>query len=107
MEPFDVNSETALAWVAGFFDGEGSVNVARYEQTGSITGHIMITQKVPEPLEFMRTVLQVRSVAVRNVRYRESQDTYELAFSGPQGATVLQMLLPYLRHPKQIREEHL
>ncbi len=107
MEPFNVKSKEALAWVAGFFDGEGSVNVARYEPTGSITGHMMITQKVVEPLEFMRAVLIAHGLEIRNVRCRESQNTYELAFSGPQGAEVLQLLLPYLRHPKQIRRAEL
>lgn len=98
MEKLDVKSEEALAWVAGFFCGEGTISVSRGKtQNRQIIGMVKITQRsAPETLEFMRSVLLAHGMEVRPVYYYKKGDWYELSFSSAAGADFLQLIYPYL-----------
>lgn len=97
MEGLDVNSEAALAWVAGFFCGEGTISVTHHKKSQNFIGLVKVTQRsAPEVLEFVRSVLIARGMKVRPVYYYAKGDWYELGFSSAMGADFLQLIRSYL-----------
>jgi len=93
MESLDVESKEALAWVAGFFCGEGCVSVSRTET--SCCGMVMIGQKERRPLELIHEILAVHGIIVSEPRYAKSSGVFTLTLNNAYGSEFLQLLLPY------------
>jgi hypothetical protein len=96
--------ETALAWAAGFFDGEGYVGVRRDKRPGrNLTLQIGIEQVDPRPLmRFREAVGCPGNVYARPTRRAGNRQIIHRLIMGHR-ATVqtFQLLWPYLSEPKK------
>lgn len=92
---FDVKSEEALAWVAGFFCGEGSISINKY-----LTGLVGMGQRTCAPLDVIYEVLVAHGIDVSEPRYCESGHYFELTLSCVKGSEFLQLIASYPMKPK-------
>lgn len=91
-----------LAYIAGLFDGEGSIAIRRRAvnpNTGTYGHHlqVVITNTDLEVLEWVQSVLGSYLVTSRQKRREEWAATYAWGASTVQAASVLSTLLPFLR----------
>lgn len=93
MEKLDPKSEVALAWVAGFFAGEGSISIT-YGNFG-FSGLVSLPQRKRGLLELAREVVIAHSVKIREPAYWGSTHMYNLNFNGTSGSELLRLILPY------------
>lgn len=101
--------DTDWAWAAGFFEGEGCISLSRVRCGGKVkrgyfTGGLEISQKCPEPLEFIQELLEEAGIdsRLREVEFHPGRLTPTLYVSCRPGAQVLQRVLPYIHHPEKI-----
>ena len=93
---FDVKSKEALAWVAGFFCGEGSISITR-----AYIGLVSMVQKDPKPLELVHKILAAYGVENPSPWYSERMGVFELTFSNTRGFEFLHLIMSY-----PMREKH-
>lgn len=89
--------EFSLPYVAGFFDGEGSIGIYRNGRGNGCTLHVQITQTVgPQADELLRAI-QARwggSLTPMNKKLRRPAWNYQASASA--GVALLRDLRPYL-----------
>ena len=102
MEP----NEQDLAYIAGFFDGEGSVSIRKakpsvHHRTQSVRYSLLvsITNTNLPILEFIQSLLG-GVIHERTWRTPMQRQSYSLYWSSGQGRRVLEFLSPYLRIKK-------
>ena len=90
---------TDRAYMAGFFDGEGSIGVYPRGKGGYVT-RLVIAQKKPETLLWLHGII---GGALRLVERHDRGNTYyEIAIDDRKHiACVLRVMLPYLRDKKE------
>jgi hypothetical protein len=95
--------EADLIWAAGFFDGEGSVNVTRDKRPGRrLALHLDIEQVDERPLRrFAEAVGWKGNIVVRAPRAPNRRTIHRIAMSGPEVIRVMQMLWPWISEPKR------
>ncbi len=90
-------NEISLAWAAGFFDGEGSIQLkGKYSS-------IYIGQKERELLDFFLSIVGWGKVSDRrDYKSVKGKDTYIYTYyaGGDTGTLILIKLLPFLRGKK-------
>lgn len=94
-------SEIDRAWAAGFFDGEGCVNIrSSRERYFNLT--IIVAQKVEAPL--VRFAEIVGSAAKIGTTRRFNRNYFRLTLCGSEAATALEMMLPHLTVKRDVAE---
>ncbi len=84
-----------LAYLAGFFDGEGCVTVGRGKSPGVMSLFIKVGQVNPAPLERFR---QRFGGAIHPLsRYGNQRQAYQWTLSTKKAQAALEQLLPYLQ----------
>lgn len=85
-----ITSTEKLAYIAGFFDGEGciSVHFASAEHKNTIL-RASITQNVPEPLEMIQELFG-------GSLCRTNKKAIQLSINGKKAHIFLETILPYL-----------
>lgn len=87
------------AYAAGFFDGEGCVTILRYKQTNRANAgyrlHARIVQKHQNPLNAIVSAMGYGKV-YKMKGVVQSQDGFQLQFTGIEAVNFLQTILPYL-----------
>jgi hypothetical protein len=84
MEP----SNEELAWMAGFFDGEGCINIHFSNKNGCTTLRAGVSQKFPEPLERIQLLM--------GGNLYKDRAGYVLVFNGKKAEAFLASILPWL-----------
>jgi hypothetical protein len=101
----DWNHELALAWVAGFLDGDGSISA--YENRGhdrrnpTIRIRVTVVQNDYGTLDSVRSILAVpaRIYAVRRQPCHNRQ-VWMLVYDGRHALAVIGLVLPHLRRKR-------
>lgn len=102
--------ETDLAWVAGFFDGEGSICITRLKNhPTAFSGTVNISQKKPFLLQEVLDIVvayapdyDIGATRVRSVKWSQCNGNH-LPFNQWKGTVFLELILPFVRKPKQRR----
>jgi len=91
--------DTNWAWVAGFFEGEGSFSIGRVgkRKPGQFSGWVEISQKNPVPLEFLQEILE-DYVPLREMKSGQ----FVLYISSIKGTRFLKKILPFMHHPEKV-----
>ena len=93
---------TALAYAAGFIDGEGCIHIARQRRRGranvAYRARLTVAQSNREILEYLRDALG-EPAHLAKLRRTESQNRqpYALVWDGRHAGAVLRKVLPHLR----------
>jgi len=102
-EPADsCDTDLALAYAAGFIDGEGCIHIARQRRRGYTTlsyrARLTVAQSNREILEHIREVLgePAQLVKVRRTEIQNRQP-YTLVWDGRHAGAALRKVLPHLR----------
>jgi hypothetical protein len=88
-----------LAWAAGFFDGEGSTNLANPEKSRPCDLQVQLGQKDRRPLDRFAAVLGGRVGGP--YRDKQGNEAYRLTYGGMTARAVIEALFPYLSAPKR------
>lgn len=88
-----------LGWLAGIFDGEGSISLNFSRKTNMFTHWVAIANKQQGILKHIREV----TAAVGNPPTRFNPSNSTLVWSGYEGTQLLQLLTPHLHNTKQLR----
>ena len=92
-----MQTDTQLAWLAGFIDGEGCVRISRdrtRHDNLSYTLSIQISQKDPA---ILREIQANWGGSLYHKQPERNGGVYNLQIKSRQGAVLLEALLPYLR----------
>lgn len=92
-----MSKETDLAWLAGFFEGEGCISISKNERD-IFQGHLTISQRNIQVLKNIEAVVTASSLPVPH-RHKFGGSVHLLWYCFD-AAEVLQLLLPYMHHPK-------
>ena len=94
-----MSRETSLAWLAGFFEGEGHISINKTQWGGTVG----ITQKngrlVRHIIELVR-LLRLPTPSISQPTERMS--CYTLVWSCMKGTQFLQAIRPYFHHPHKM-----
>lgn len=94
--------ETDLAWVAGFFDGDGSMHIARSKDGTRYTGGVQISQRrEPGLLWEVRSIMMAYGLEAPPVSFWRTSNIFHLNFSSTKGSKFLRLILPYIRNLHQ------
>jgi hypothetical protein len=88
-----VPSETDLAWIAGFFDGEGCIS-ARITAEGRTTLQVSIGQKDRTQLAFIQEIFGGSITKIKG------KDHYHLSMYATRSTRMLEAIMPYLKLKK-------
>lgn len=102
-------SVAALAWAAGFVDGEACICLSKTRQPGrkhpTYRPRIDITQNHREVLVDLRAILgEVAGLYTNKRQESENRQTYSLVFDGVHALRVVAKLRPHLRR-KQVEAD--
>jgi hypothetical protein len=101
--PIDLDKVVALsptdrAYIAGFFDGEGSLGL--YKKSSGFAAKLSFTQRKPDTLVWLHGIFGGALVTVEG--HNASKPYYELRFERRGHIlSVLRVILPYLRDKKE------
>ncbi len=90
-----IMSEAFTAYVAGFFDGEGSISIKNTGKNTSYRLSISIGQRRPEPL-FMIQSRWGGSIGKREIGKREANNFSTLLMFSKQAVSFIKDIYPYL-----------
>jgi hypothetical protein len=82
--------EYDMAWIAGFFDGEGCIT-ARVAENGSPTLQVSIGQKDRTQLEFIQEIFGGSITEIKG------KDHYHLSMYATTAIRMLEAIIPHLR----------
>lgn len=94
-----------LAWIGGFFEGEGSI-VLYQTAKGAFRGCVAVSQKDPGVLEFVQQTLAAEgahgTLYMNEGVFKDGREyhIFELRYSSRQGVNFLNIIYPYLRSSK-------
>ena len=96
----NIDSKEFLAWTAGFFDGEGCVNVERVKHPRcnggySLTLNLTITQVDRMPLEFIKSKFGGRIHKKANKKNPNASHCHFLRFNNAEALVLLKAIQPY------------
>jgi len=93
MPKYETGDTALWAYIAGFFDGEGSISIARTGKYYSL--RIVISNTNIEPLTFIKNILggNIHAALPKNVKHKRYYNWYKC---GKHAAEVLEILLPFL-----------
>jgi len=94
---FKVRAED-LAWMAGFFDGEGSIGISHPDpvgRPGTFGLQVRVSQIVKEPLIVLSAVWG-GAIGIRDNGGFGSRRIFQWSLTGPRAGEFLRALLPYL-----------
>lgn len=99
-------TETELAYIAGFFDGEGSINIRRRKRSGRTNYSLSISMTQTNELVLceMADILEVGSVRKMKT-HKSKKDAWRWDAGNGAAYKVLLKILPYLR-VKNLEAEH-
>jgi len=101
-----MSNETDWAWVAGFFEGEGSFCIQRSwkKKPGRFVGWVEISQKHPEPLLFIQEILEDCTILHEETRVCNGVrfGTHTLVIHTIKATRFLKRVLPFMHHPEKI-----
>ena len=101
-----MNKQIDLAWLAGFFDGEGCITLTRHvEERGypRYCGTVSLTQYNKVCIEKVLTLVEHYGLPTPSIlEPRRSSKGWWLCWAGNKGSEFLLALRPYLRHPKRV-----
>lgn len=93
-----MSRETELAWAAGFFDGEGCIQISVTRKNGIPIYHGLSVRLANVDLPSVQRFCSIMSRGSINVRTRPFQKTiYTWALGGKSVIQILCLLMPYLR----------
>ena len=97
----EIQQQVDLAWAAGFFDGEGSITLARIRRTcGNRVNYrtrVYIAQNCLETLNKFRDRVDENCFAIQlPLRETYTRPIYQLSYDGIHGYRLLKKLRPYL-----------
>ncbi len=93
-----MNEEQTLAYLAGFFDGEGCVGVYKKGQHKNHEVRISIAQVDPKPIQLFQSVFG-GNIGIQKGNYENRfgiKDLFRLQYTGNRAKDVLANLYPYL-----------
>jgi len=90
------NEEIFKSWVAGFFEGEGSIIITKRPRN-SYGVRVSLTQKVPEPLEAVSKIWGGKVFE----QFRESGRIFRWRLSNKKALRFLKDIEPYLVFKKE------
>lgn len=100
-------SETELAWVAGFIDGEGSIGIiktyGRHGQSPTYLIRLEVSNTNREIITFLRDLFGggLQPDKKRNPAWK---DSYKWVVAAKQAKDIIEQITPYLRLKKQQAE---
>lgn len=90
-----------LSWVAGFFDGEGTINIT-LSKNDTLCGQVSLSQRDARLLHQVRDILCEAGIEGSPVsKFRTSGSLYYLNYYGVRGTDFLAAIQPYLRGQKR------
>lgn len=89
-----MSGQTDFAWAAGFFDGEGCINLSHQGRYHVV--RLILVQKDIRPLQRFVEVFQCSEKIGTVTRTTWKRPYYRLTMSGGRACDVLQKMLPYL-----------
>lgn len=94
-------TQTELAYIAGFFDGEGHIGIYTYKASKNGRRYarlvIGITNSHRPVLEWAREVMGAGRIQVKRIHSERWSDCYSLIIQGLSARRFLTALLPYLK----------
>jgi hypothetical protein len=102
-------TETEKAYLAGFFDGDGCVNIATHRIPGSISPiyymQVIFSQATREVLDRIQTLLGYGKVyKLREAKGKATRPLFAYIVNGKQAERTLCLMLPYLYIKKEQAE---
>ena len=96
----EMTKKENLIWLAGFFDGEGSITVVSTNPAGrsGFNGQICFANMNPVLRERVGRLLVEIGTPAEKVQWSKNC----LRVINTYGRTVLEAILPYIHHPKQL-----
>ncbi len=100
----DWTKKEKLCWLAGFFDGDGSMSIQKANV--SFAGSVFFGNSCIELLKTVEVFLYELGFSTEDVRcygypYDGSRSHPSVRLHNTAGARLLKMMLPYIQHPKQ------
>lgn len=92
-----MNSKTDLAWLTGFLEGEGCISISKNSRD-MFQGHLTISQRNTQVLKMIEDI--VTTVGLPTPHRHKFGGSVHLLWYCFDAAEVLQVLLPYMKHPK-------
>lgn len=95
-KPLRPMSDIELAWLAGFFDGEGHISIRAQLSQRAVGVKIQVTNTNREILERVQAVTGVGYITTR---YRDSarhKPTHDWHTTGGNAKAILRLLIPHL-----------
>lgn len=94
MEKFNTKSKEALAWLAGFFAGEGCISMY-YDGHQTFTGHVIISQRERKLLDLGCAIVEAHGIGAPEPRYSAGSHVFDLYFNRLKGSELLQLIVPF------------
>jgi len=101
MPKYSVDTNEGLAWLAGLFDGEGSINMQKLGKA-SCNGNVILTQKNTSVVAAAVYVCE-RYELPTPLEYDRERGVKRLMWPSIRGAGFLLAILPWMNHSKQRR----
>ncbi len=95
----DMKSKEALAWLGGFFCGDGSISLASSNKGKGWQGHVCIGQVEEEPLLLAREIVAAHGIETP-LPHMLKNGIFQWDATSSKGSEVLRLIYPYLHHPK-------
>ena len=91
-----ISKEADISWLAGFFDGEGSISLLYYPppSLSGWIGRVNLVQKDTEPLERVLDILASHNLPLPGC-ISNGDGTIHFNWSGAEAVPLLETLLPY------------
>lgn len=88
-----------LAWVAGFFDGEGSVSISHIKSTGQYYLHVRIVQNIEHIIKKLSTDFAEGTSVYKDKAYDNNakRPIWRLCMGNKRAYNFLKLIYPYLR----------
>jgi len=100
--------EIDLAYIAGYFDGEGNIKHDSSQQKSGTSWGVSITNTVPDVIYKLESMFGGRVRVIENGGYKfklrpwKFKTLYRWVAYGADARRFLILILPYLRHPDKI-----
>jgi len=96
-------SSVDYAWAAGFIEADGCIHLAKQKFP---TAHIIVVQRDVRPLNRLQAIFGTQQkIGQLRKRYKNTHVVYyRWQCSGALAATILQKILPYLDHKRELAQ---
>ncbi len=97
-------TERDLAYIAGFIDAEGTVTLTKTHGSKYRAPHLTIPNTERSILDWIVTRLPSgAAISTKKVYEEHHKQGYVLAYRYDAALHVLELIIPYMRHPKKVR----